>query len=306
MRLLVTGASGQLGLHFAYQAAQAGHAVTGVVNRHALNGVPFDVLQADLEDSAAVERIFDQVQPEAVVHTAALAYPEQCEQRPQESERLNALLPGWVAAAARRRRVYLLHVSTDAIFDGERGGYREGDLPGPRNTYARHKLAGERAVAAADPDACIVRTVFYGWSLNGRRSLAEWFFNNLNAGVPVRGFTDAFFTPLEATDLAEMLLKMVALRAGGVYHVASRQAISKYEFGRSIARRFGLDETLITPALLAEGGLIARRSANLSLDCAKLNHDLGLVLPDQAAELELFYQEYQSGWRAKVMAAGQT
>jgi dTDP-4-dehydrorhamnose reductase len=304
MRLLVTGASGLLGLHIAYKAAQAGHTVTGVVNRHPLTGVPFTVRSADLGDLEAVERLLDETHPDAVIHTAALAYPELCEQRPEESERLNALLPAWVALAARRRQIYLLHVSTDAIFDGARGDYREDDLPGPRNTYARHKLQGERAVADAAPEASIVRTVFYGWSLNGKRSLAEWFFNNLKSTTPMRGFTDAFFTPLEASELAGILLDMVVKRMSGVYHVASRQAISKYDFGVAIARRFGLDERLISRASLADGGLIAARSANLSLNCDKLTRDLGLTLPDQAQELELFHQEYQAGWREKVLALG--
>jgi dTDP-4-dehydrorhamnose reductase len=97
---------------------------------------------------------------------------------------------------------------------------------------------------------------------------------------------------------------MVVKRMNGVYHVASRQAISKYDFGVAIARRFGLDERLISRASLADGGLIAARSANLSLNCDKLTRHLGLTLPDQAQELELFHQEYQTGWRERVLALG--
>ena len=184
-------------------------------------GAPFQVRAADLSCRDGLERLLDEVAPEAILHTAALAYPEKCEESPELAERLNACLPGWVASAAVRARIPLLHISTDAIFDGVRGGYAEDDLPNPRNLYARTKLAGERAVAEIDPQALIIRTVFYGWSLSGQRSLAEWFYTNLAAGNRVRGFTDAVFCPLIAGDLAGLLLEM--LEHGPVRGISRRQ-----------------------------------------------------------------------------------
>ncbi|MDD5368455.1 MAG: SDR family oxidoreductase [Anaerolineaceae bacterium] len=299
MRLLVIGASGLLGLHLSLRAADR-HTVTGVVHAHPLVGVPFRVVQADLTSEAAVQAVIAQVQPDAIVHTAALPYPERCEENPELSERLNAQLPGWVARWAQADGIRLLHVSTDAVFDGVRGGFSEEDIPNPRNTYARHKLAGERAVLETYPSAVIVRTVFYGWSLNGQRSLAEWFFNNLRSGTPMKGFTDAWFCPLEAGELGELLVAMLECGLSGLYHVVSPEAINKYDFGVAIARRFSLDENLIAPASVENGGLKALRSANLSLRCDKLVRDLGIRPPGQPEELDKWYQQWRDGTAERI------
>ncbi len=291
MRFLVTGASGLLGINVASQAAKQ-HLTLGIVHSHPLYGAPFDTQVADLTEAGALERIFDDFDPDVVIHTAALAYPEKCEEQPELTFRLNAELPERLAALTAERGGRLLHISTDAVFDGARSGYREEDEPHPRNVYARAKLEAERRVLAANHEALIARVVFYGWSLAGKRSLAEWFFNNLSAGNPVRGFTDAFFCPLEAGDLAGVLLRMVEQGLMGIYHTVSSECISKYEFGVRLARLFGLDERLISPASVADSGLKAARSANLSLCSEKLAAALGEPLPGQNPGLEKFYRQY--------------
>ncbi len=303
-RFLVTGASGLLGLNFALEHYRQ-HEVVGVVNRHRLNGAPFPVIQADLIRAGEIERVLDAVQPEVVLHTAALALPDACERDPGLCERLNAWLPGQVAAAARDRGLRLVHISTEAIFDGLKGNYSEADVPNPLSVYARCKYAGEQAVAAADPGALIARVVFYGWSLLGQRSLAEFFYYNLRAGKPVRGFTDAIFTPLLVNDLADILVHMVDQRLTGLYHVFSSQPISKYEFGLLVARRFGLDESLISPASVWDGGLAARRSPDLSMRVDKLSRDLGITLPGQSAGIERLYRLFQQGLPGQLKQLGQ-
>jgi dTDP-4-dehydrorhamnose reductase len=303
MRLLVTGASGLLGLHLAMAAAES-HTVVAQVNSHALRGAPFPVIATGLETPQTVQRLLDEARPAAVIHCAALAFPDRCEEDPALSERINAALPGWLARECVQRGVHLVHVSTDAVFDGARGNFSEDDAPNPLNTYARHKLCGERAVAQIDPTALIVRSVFYGWSLNGRRSLAEWFYNNLTAGIPMRGFTDAYFCPLIAGDLGRLMLLALENGLTGIYHVASAEAISKYDFGVGIARLFGFDERLISPASVADSGLRANRSADLSLNTDKFAAALGAHLPGQMPGLWKFFQQQQDGTAQKIREMG--
>lgn len=287
-RFLVTGASGLLGLNFSLQTCEQ-HEVIGVVNQNLLNGVPFEVSRGDLSREGEAARLLQTVRPEVVIHCAAMANVDACEAHPWLAQRMNAGVPAELANLTAKAGTQMVHISTDAVFDGVRGDYGEKDTPNPINHYARTKLAGEQAVAEANPAALIARVNFYGWSLRGQRSLAEWFFYNLSAGKLVNGFTDVYFCPLLVNDLVDVLLGMLEHGLAGLYHVVSPQRISKYDFGCAIARRFGLDESLIQPVSWREGGLRAARSPNLTLRVDKLRLDSGVTLPEVRQGLDRFY-----------------
>ena len=299
-RILVTGASGLLGLNLALEAAPE-HQVLGLTHSHPL-AAPFETRQLDLMDADACAALLDEFQPEWLIHCAALANLEACEQQPAWAARLNAGLPGALAAAAHSRGIRFLHISTDAVFDGEQGSYSEEDAPNPLSIYAETKLAGEQAVSMANPDALIVRTVFYGWSLSGRRSLAELFFNQLSAGETMPGHTDRIFSPLLVNDLAGILLAMLEQGLSGIYHAAGGESISKYEFGRTLAERFGLDAALIQPIKSTDAGLQARRAPDLSLNVDKLTTALGSELPDVHAGIERLHALHTQGYPAMLRA----
>ena len=309
MRILVTGASGLLGLNLALEAAKD-HTVFGQVNSHSLRFSPFTVLEADLlapgagDCGATLDRLLEQAQPDWVIHCAALAIVDACEADPARARKLNTEVPGKLAELVARGGARLVHISTDAVFDGQRGGYIEEDEPSPLGVYARTKLDGERAVAQANPQAIIARVNLHGWSLSGKRSLSEFFFYNLRAGKPVLGFTDVFFCPLLVNDLAHILVKMLAAGLNGLYHVVSSDCISKYEFGIALARRFGLEERLISPASVASGGLKAARSPTLTLRTEKLANALRQPLPGISTGLEGLYTLYQQGYPQKLREFG--
>ena len=284
-----------LGLNLALEAAKD-HTVFGTVNKHAIKTGAFTVIQADLLAEGAVERLLDQTGPDWVIACAALANLEDCEQHPALAEQLNTDLPAKLAKLVARGGARLVQVSTDAVFDGRVGGYRETDLPNPLSIYARTKLEGEHRVAEIDPQAIIARVNLFGWSGSGSRSLVEFFFYNLSAGNRVMGFTDVFFCPLLVNDLSYLLFKMLNMRLGGLYHVVSQECTSKYEFGIRLARRFGLDESLITPTSVEEAGLEASRSPRLTLRSDKLARMLGEPLPDLSTGLERLYTLYQQGY----------
>ncbi len=300
MRILITGASGLLGANLALEAAALGHEVTGQVHSRQLRASAFTVLPADLTESGAVRRLVQQARPEWVIHCAALANLEACEQDSELATRLNAEVPGKLAEICRQGGARLLHVSTDAVFDGRKGDYRESDLPNPQNVYAQSKLDGERAVVAADPQALIARVNLFGFSPSGRRSLAEFFLYNLIAGRPVQGFTDVSFCPLLVNDIAGIFFRMLEKGLTGLYHVFSPECLSKYDFGVRIANRFGLDPGLIAPVSVAEGGLAAARSPDLSMNVHRLSTDLGEAPPSFSPMLERFYALYQQGYPQRL------
>jgi dTDP-4-dehydrorhamnose reductase len=302
MRILVTGASGLLGLNFALQfGGQAGpHTIIGTANQNSLADAPFELLQVDLARPGTAHRLVAQVKPDLVLHCAAIANLEISEANPHLAERLNGEVPGEFAAATAQAGIPLVHISTDAVFDGLSGDYSELDIPNPINNYARTKLAGEQAVARHNSRAIIARVNFYGWSLSGKRSLGEFFFNHLKAGSPAKGFTDIIFCSLQVNILGQILLDMVAGGLSGLYHVLSSECLSKYEFGCRIANQFGFDPHLVRPVSWVEAGLTAPRSPNLNLRTDKLANALGRLLPMQAPGLEKFEQEYRAGLAGRI------
>jgi dTDP-4-dehydrorhamnose reductase len=299
MRILVTGSSGLLGLNLCL-ASLTSHQVIGV-DRSRLTGVPFELINQDLLVPGSVEKLLSTIKPEAVIHCAALADMEACEKDPIGSQKLNGEYPGKLAGACREQGVQMLHISTDGVFDGTKDGfYSETDEPNPQGVYARTKLEGEQAVLGQYPQAIVARVNFFGWSLNGKHSLAEFFVNNLRAGKTVNGFMDVHFCPLFVGDLAGILVKLLEKKLSGLYHVVGSETTSKYEFGKAIAHKFGLDENLIQPISVDESGMKARRSHNLRLSVHKLSTALGMDIPGFSTGLERFYTQAQQGYPQKI------
>jgi dTDP-4-dehydrorhamnose reductase len=299
MRLLVTGASGLLGLNLCLRAVGT-HEVMAVVRRQ-LVSTPFEIITADLLETEAFPRLLDSFLPEGVIHCAAAADLDYCEAHPDLARQLNSDLAGQVARECWARRIRLVHISTDAVFDGsKRGSYSERDEPRPQGVYATTKRDGEVAAEEANPDAVVVRVNFYGWSLSGRRSLGEFFVDNLSRGAAVRGFTDVVFCPAFVDDLASILLGLLESSLRGLYHAVGPEPMSKFDFGRAIAGSFGFDESLISPASVEGSGLVARRSHNLWLANSKLSTDLGQTFPSFSTGLERFHRQYAEGFPQKI------
>ena len=299
MRILVTGASGLLGLNLALEAAEQ-HIVFGTVYNHPVKSKVFEVLRANLLTPDALDHVLSKAKPDWVVHCAALANLEACERDPTLARKLNIDLPEKLANLVARGGARLLHVSTDAVFDGQRGNYTEDDKPNPLSVYAHTKFESEQAVAAVNSEAIIARVNLFGWSLSGKRSLSEFFYYNMLAGKSVRGFTDVYFCPLLANDLAVILLQMLDYGLKGLYHVVSSECITKYDFGVLLGRQFGLDENLISPTSVTEGGLKAVRSPNLTLKSDKLARAINKSLPNLSTGMERFYSLYQQDYPQKL------
>lgn len=298
-RILITGASGLLGINFA-QEMMTQHEVIGV-DRGKLINAPFKIIKADISNPRSVDSILDAEQPAWLVNCAALADLEACEKDPDSARRLNIDLPAQLAISCKARDISFVHISTDAVFDGDKDGfYTEDDAPNPLGVYAQTKLEGENIVLSQNPRALVARVNFYGWSLSGRRSLAEFFVNNLINHKSMSGFTDVMFCPMLVNDTARTLVKMLQKNLSGLYHLVGAQAMSKYQFGVEIARAFKLEEGEISPKSILSSSLTARRSLNLWLSTHKLSTALGESLPHFSTGLNEFYAQHQQSYPQKI------
>jgi dTDP-4-dehydrorhamnose reductase len=298
-RILITGVSGLLGINLASETMNE-HNIVGV-DRGKLVNAPFQVIQKDLTDLTSIQPLLDEVRPAWLINCAALADLDACEDQPDRAKILNTDLPAELAKACKTRGISMVHISTDAVFDGQKGEfYTEQDQPNPLNIYAKTKLDGEKAVAVENPSAIITRVNFYGWSLGGKRSLGEFFYNNLANNKSMSGFTDAIFCPMLVNHTARILVKMLKQGLTGLYHLVGSQSMSKYQFGVEVARKFNLKEAGISPRSIHTSNLSAKRSHNLSLSTNKLSTVLGEPMPEFSAGLDEFYTQFQQGYPQKI------
>lgn len=294
-KILVTGAAGLFGINFCLNSCRD-HAVVGITRRY-IKGLPFEIDQADLLKKGAVTKLIEKHKPDIILHAAANANLDDCERNPRATHQLNTELPGRIAEITALRGIQFLHISTDAVFHdaGERV-FTETDSPNPVNTYGQTKLEGENLVLQADPYAIVARVNFFGWSIEGKKSLAEFFFNNLFAKTKCFGFTDVFFCPMHIEDLTETFHKMLNKQLNGLYHVVGSETLSKYEFGQQLGRIFGLDINLISPQKVDLSTLSTPRSHNLRLNINKLSTALGQEIPGYQQGLERLYSQYNQGY----------
>jgi len=300
MTLLVTGASGLLGASLIMAAAASRRPVVAASHSHPIRTVGLPAYQADLCEPDEARAIIERVQPTAIIHTAAATSVERCETDPAYAFRMNEAMARNVATAARAVGARMIHISTDAVFDGEAtDGYTETAPTAPRNVYGRAKLAGEFAVLDVHPEALVVRTTIYGWNAQPKSSLAEAFVAKLRGGAPVLGFADAWMTPILANDLADCLLALLDHGTAGVLHIAGPECIAKADFARRIAVRFGFDPTLVTPISMQEAGLAAPRARRPCLRVHPAEAILG-PMPSIDDGIDRFYRLEADGYRDRV------
>ncbi len=262
--LLVIGGSGLLGSKLASAAIGEYDVVAtyrSIVPQ--IEGVNLVELHKERreEAQAAVRR----ADPDFVVDTAAFHDVDKCEVDKDLAWKINAASTHTLARLAKDLGARYLYVSTDFVFDGTAGPYKEADIPGPVNYYALTKLLGEQAVLGVDPENQVVRpSVIYGWD-DTRLNFATWVLTSLREGKDINVVMDWHGSPTLADSLAEAILKLLKVKEGGIFHLAGPDCMIRFEFAGRLAKAFGLDRNLIRPVTASELGLKAERPPNSCL-----------------------------------------
>ena len=227
--------------------------------------------------------------PDLIIHTAAMTSVDECERNPGQADRVNVQGTRNVLRALKGGRCSLVHISTDSVFDGEKGHYREEDKTNPVHVYGKTKLAAEQEVAEYRPDALIIRTCIYGWNLVPKPSLAEWVVRSLQEGKSISGFADLFFSPIPTVLLSRLLLTLARENLYGILHVTGGEGCSKFDFARRCALEFDLDPQKILPVASASAKQTVRRPADVTLAVDKAARLLGRPLPSIEDGLRAFH-----------------
>ena len=248
-----------------------------------------------LEKAAHFFDIMDSFKPELMINAAACVDIQKCEREPDYALRINGTLPGQLAQYAARKSASFIHVSTDAVFDGARKiSYCEDDLPNPKNQYGKSKLAGEQEVLRHHPGALICRTNivgFRGWS--GMPTFAEWLCDALYYKKPITLADDFITSSLHVEDLVSLSFKIIQKQGHGLFHVATRDAASKYQFGEVLAVELGVPLLHVTQGSLKDLNLHPPRAGFIALNVQKAESFLGRKLPDTKNTAQKLARDYK-------------
>ncbi len=274
MKLLITGASGLYGSKLAELAENRQHKVYAACNQHeTTHGIP---LKLDVTDEARVEIEMMTAKPDVVVHAATMTDVDKCELNREFAWKTNVDGTINVAKATKAIGAFLLYISTDYVFDGEKGCYKETDLPSPLSYYAYTKLKAEEQVTDIMGECCIARSsVIYGSNpAAGKVNFALWVLNKLRRKEQATVFVDQWNSPTLNTSLAEMTLEVLERRLTGVYHLSGASRISRYDFASALATTFGFDDSLLVPTRMKDISFPAKRPMDSSLDTSKAEQTL--------------------------------
>jgi dTDP-4-dehydrorhamnose reductase len=277
VRVLVTGAGGQLGADLVAAFSEAGS--------YQVVGAPRS--QLDVGDRDAVRAAMGAAPPDVIVHAGAWTAVDACESDPDRAWRVNAVGTRNVAEGAARVGAYLLYVSTDYVFDGTSSRpYVEWDDPRPLGVYGRSKLGGEREALAGAPGACVVRT---SWVCGPHGTNILKTILGLAATRDRLAFVDdQRGCPTFTGDLARMIVRLAAERRPGIYHVTNQGETTWFQFARDVVAAAGRDPAMVEP--VATSALHpprpAPRPANSVLDNAALRAAGVPLLRDHHQPLE--------------------
>ncbi len=251
MKLLITGSNGLLGQKIVDLIVDRGHdqlSGTGLgPDRKDIDYAAYQYSRMDITDKQQVFDVIDKSQPDAVINTAAMTQVDECESEREKCWNLNVTAVENLCAAAKKYHFHLTHLSTDFIFDGENGPYREEDKPNPISFYGESKLASEKVLLESSIEGAIVRTVLvYGIVPNMSRSnIILWVKKSLEEGKSLNIVDDQWRTPTLAEDLAEGCFLIAKQRAQGIFNISGQDLLTPYDMAIKTADFFNLDKSLI-------------------------------------------------------------
>jgi dTDP-4-dehydrorhamnose reductase len=266
-KILITGASGLVGTYIVPLMAEKYRNL--FVTAHEAMPKLGTIIQINLSDTDQVSKMLRELRPDIILNLAALTDVDSCEIDMQMATLLNRdlcyVLARYTASA---KTSYLLHVSTDYVFDGSEGNYSEGSQTNPINWYGKTKLAGENEIIrnVSTMNWCIARTSTPFGVHPKKLSFPIYILSKLRNEQSVKALSDQITSPTYGPNLGKMLLELVERRIRGIFHIAGKNKLSRYEQAKIVADVFDLDAGLIVRASIAEMNWKAKRPKNSSLN----------------------------------------
>lgn len=295
-RVLITGANGLLGQKLTACFAQDSNIDLLTSSRQAESkskDYSFGYIQLDITDTKSVKELIWNFEPDYIINSGAYTNVDGCEREKELSWRINVTGVENLVNAARLVGSKIVHVSTDYIFDGQKGPYDEHATPHPLSYYGRGKLASENVLRSSGKHWSIIRTmVVYGVANELNNNFATWLVQELSKGNKVTIVDDQIGNTTLADDLANGIYLLVKKGKKGIYNMAGSDIISRYDFAVALAKAFNFDTSLISPIKTKDLNQLAPRPLNSGLITLKAESELGYRFLSLKESLRLFKSQY--------------
>ncbi len=279
--VLITGVNGFLGQHLASLLLNKGYYVTGIgkgENRLPFsNHASFVYYSADITDDLLMQGLLQKEKPSVIVHAAAMTQVDECQLNQEKCESVNVTATAQLLVTAEAFCKHFIYVSTDFVFDGEKGDYSEEDNLNPLNWYGFTKVQAESVVETSTVPFAIVRTcLVYGNALSGTRSnVIGWVKENLENKSHIRVVSDQWRTPTYIEDLAKGILLIIQTTSTGIYHISGKDKLTPYTMAMATAAYFNLDNSYIEKVDASTFQQPGKRPLKTGLNISKAMDELG-------------------------------
>ncbi|MCH2044254.1 MAG: SDR family oxidoreductase [Saprospiraceae bacterium] len=275
-KILLTGASGFLG-YYLMQHPQTRYHLVGTYFRNKPRFTDVELVQINLIEMKKVKALVEQQQADLILHCAAIANVNFCEQHPAQSYHINVQLSKVLADLANQEDIPLIYTSTDLVFDGEYAPYQEQRTAEPISRYGRQKLEAEEYILTKNTQNWVCRLpLLFGSGADYHRNFLKVWKKTLEQQKNIYAFTDEYRNPISAIEVAQLLFQLIDLIFAGVridgdniLHLAGNERISRYDFAKLMAKVYKLDAKYIIPSKRKDVPMPRAKDTSLVVDKAK-------------------------------------
>jgi dTDP-4-dehydrorhamnose reductase len=279
VKVIITGSNGLLGqslLNLLLKDTQKYQVFGFSIGKNRSGREDFSYTSIDVTDEIILKKNIIEIQPNFIINTAAMTQVDDCENKKEACDLLNVSVVKWLSEVSKEINAHVIQISTDFIFDGIKGFYKETDTPNPLSYYGVSKLKSEEVLIQSRINFTVLRTILvYGKVFDMSRSnIVLWVKEMLSKGKEITIVDDQFRTPTYVEDLALACKISMDKKAKGIYHISSNKLLSIFEIAQQIAAVFHLDKSLIKPISTSTLNQTALRPVKTGFDLSKTNKEL--------------------------------
>ena len=288
LKFLVTGSAGLIGQQLVKDLSESNQVFSSYNESIPEFGEP---IRMDLRDQTEISRVFNEKKPDIVIHLGAMTDVDHCERDKSSATEINAKSTEIIAKECSNQNSFLVYLSTDYVFDGNSGMYKETDITNPIGYYGKSKLDGEISVQNSSADYCITRTSTPFGLHSKKKSFPTWIIDTVKQNKLVNIVSDQFTSPTYVPNLSKMLMEISEKKINGIIHTADTTRISRYNMAELIFDKFNLNKTLLKPVTTDQMKWVAKRPRDSSLNVTKASSVLDSKPQSLEESLEQFFDE---------------